>query len=162
MKNLKICLLLFFLAYFYQAARLKGIGEYVNLRTGMPCHLHPTSALYGLGTTPDYVVYHELIMTAKEYMQCATSVDGYWLAELGPMFFSVKETGRSGREKKKQAAEHLQEMEQQMQQAQQKMEVDKLEATQREEALIPKQEILTPGGVTPRRTPSRIPPRIGL
>lgn len=65
-------------AYFYQAARLKGIGEYVNLRTGMPCHLHPTSALYGLGTTPDYVVYHELIMTAKEYMQCATSVDGYW------------------------------------------------------------------------------------
>ncbi len=100
-------------AYFYQAARLKGIGEYVNLRTGMPCHLHPTSALYGLGTTPDYVVYHELIMTAKEYMQCATSVDGYWLAELGPMFFSVKETGRSGKEKKKQAAEHLQEMEEQ-------------------------------------------------
>lgn len=146
----------FFLAYFYQAARLKGIGEYVNLRTGMPCHLHPTSALYGLGTTPDYVVYHELIMTAKEYMQCATSVDGYWLAELGPMFFSVKETGRSGREKKKQAAEHLQEMEQQMQQAQQQMEVDKLEAAQREEALQPKQEILTPGGATPRRTPSRI------
>jgi len=71
--------------------------------------LHPTSALYGLGTTPDYVVYHELIMTAKEYMQCATAVDGYWLAELGPMFFSVKESGRSGREKKKQAAEHLKE-----------------------------------------------------
>lgn len=142
-------------AYFYQAARLKGIGEYVNLRTGMPCHLHPTSALYGLGTTPDYVVYHELIMTAKEYMQCATSVDGYWLAELGPMFFSVKETGRSGREKKKQAAEHLQEMEQQMQQAQQQMEVDKMQAAQREEALVPKQEILTPGGATPRRTPAR-------
>lgn len=128
----------------------------MNLRTGMPCHLHPTSALYGLGTTPDYVVYHELIMTAKEYMQCATSVDGYWLAELGPMFFSVKETGRSGREKKRQAAEHLQEMEQQMQQAQQQMEVDKMVAAQRQEALIPKQEILTPGGSTPRRTPSRI------
>lgn len=142
-------------AYFYQAARLKGIGEYVNLRTGMPCHLHPTSALYGLGTTPDYVVYHELIMTAKEYMQCATSVDGYWLAELGPMFFSVKESGRSGREKKKQAAEHLQEMEQQMKQAQEQMEADKVEAAHREEALVPKQEILTPGGQTPRRTPKR-------
>ena len=34
-------------SFFYQAARLKGIGEYVNMRTGMPCHLHPTSALYG-------------------------------------------------------------------------------------------------------------------
>ncbi|KAH8315474.1 hypothetical protein KR074_003725 [Drosophila pseudoananassae] len=143
-------------AYFYQAARLKGIGEYVNLRSGMPCHLHPTSALYGLGTTPDYVVYHELIMTAKEYMQCATAVDGYWLAELGPMFFSVKESGRSGREKKKQAAEHLKEMEEQMLQAQHEMEERKQQAAQREEQLAAKQEIATPGNATPRRTPARI------
>lgn len=48
---------------------MKGIGEYLNARTGMPCHLHPSSALYGLGYTPDYVVYHELVMTSKEYMQ---------------------------------------------------------------------------------------------
>ncbi|XP_034650939.1 pre-mRNA-splicing factor ATP-dependent RNA helicase PRP16 [Drosophila subobscura] len=143
-------------AYFYQAARLKGIGEYVNLRTGMPCHLHPTSALYGLGTTPDYVVYHELIMTAKEYMQCATAVDGYWLAELGPMFFSVKESGRSGREKKKQAAEHLKEMEEQMLQAQHEMEERKQEAARQEEQMAAKQEIATPGTTTPRRTPARI------
>ncbi|CAJ0824243.1 9390_t:CDS:10, partial [Entrophospora sp. SA101] len=78
-------------AYFHQAARIKGIGEYVNIRTGMPCHLHPTSALYGLGYTPDYIVYHELVMTSKEYMQCVTAVDPYWLAEMGPMFYSVKE-----------------------------------------------------------------------
>nr|GEX99983.1 probable pre-mRNA-splicing factor ATP-dependent RNA helicase DEAH4 [Tanacetum cinerariifolium] len=56
-------------AYFQNAARLKGVGEYVNCRNGMPCHLHPSSALYGLGYTPDYVVYHELILTTKEYMQ---------------------------------------------------------------------------------------------
>lgn len=36
---------------------------------GMPSHLHPSSALFGLGYTPDYVVYHELIMTSKEYVQ---------------------------------------------------------------------------------------------
>lgn len=62
------------------------------MRTGMPCHLHPTSALFGMGFTPDYIVYHELVMTSKEYMQCVTSVDGYWLAELGPMFYTVKES----------------------------------------------------------------------
>ena len=77
--------------YFHNAAKIKGIGEYVNLRTGIPCILHPSSAIYGLGFTPDYVVYHELVMTSKEYMQCVTSVDPHWLAELGPMFFSVKE-----------------------------------------------------------------------
>lgn len=37
----------------------------MNVRTGMPCHVHPTSALFGMGYTPDYIVYHELIMTSK-------------------------------------------------------------------------------------------------
>jgi pre-mRNA-splicing factor ATP-dependent RNA helicase DHX38/PRP16 len=77
-------------SYFHKAARVKGIGEYVNARTGLPCHLHQTSALYGLGFTPDYVVYHDLVMTTKEYMQFVTAVEGEWLAELGPMFYSVK------------------------------------------------------------------------
>ena len=79
-------------AYFHNAARLKGIDEYVNLRNGLPCNLHPTSALYGMGSTPDYLVYHELVLTTKEYMRTVTAVDPTWLAELGPMFFSVKES----------------------------------------------------------------------
>ena len=84
--------------YFHQAARVKGIGEFVNIRTGLPTHLHPTSALYGLGCecstrlchhwtfndnvvpdTPTYVVYHELILTSKEYMTQVTAIDAYWL-----------------------------------------------------------------------------------
>ncbi|KAJ3862517.1 P-loop containing nucleoside triphosphate hydrolase protein [Lentinula novae-zelandiae] len=77
--------------YFHQAARVKGIGEFVNIRSGLPTHLHPTSALYGLGYTPSYVVYHELILTSKEYMTQVTAVDPYWLAELGSVFYSVKE-----------------------------------------------------------------------
>jgi HrpA-like RNA helicase len=52
-------------AYFHNAAKLKGIGEYVNCRTGIPCFLHPSSALYGLGYTPDYIIYHELVYTTK-------------------------------------------------------------------------------------------------
>ncbi|PVF97099.1 putative PRP16-RNA-dependent ATPase [Serendipita vermifera] len=77
--------------YFHQAARVKGIGEFVNIRSGLPTHLHPTSALYGLGYTPSYVIYHELILTSKEYMTQVTAVDPYWLAELGSVFYSVKE-----------------------------------------------------------------------
>jgi hypothetical protein len=46
--------------------------------------------LFGLGYTPDYVCYHELVFTNKEYMRSVTAVDGEWLAELGPMFFSIK------------------------------------------------------------------------
>lgn len=78
-------------AYFHNASKMKGYGKYINLRTGLECHLHPTSSLYGLGHTPEYIVYHELLYTTKEYMQFVTTVDPYWLAKLGPMFFSIKE-----------------------------------------------------------------------
>lgn len=86
--------------YYHQAAKVKGIGEYINLRTSVTVQLHPTSALYGLGYLPDYVIYHELILTSKEYMSTVTSVDPHWLAELGGVFYSVKEKGYSAREKR--------------------------------------------------------------
>jgi len=101
-------------AYFASAARLKGIGQYVNLRTGMPCHLHPTSALYGMGYAPDYIVYHELVMTTKEYMRTVTAVDAQWLAELGPMFFSIKESYKSRMERKKKERDDMAKMDAEM------------------------------------------------
>ena len=61
--------------YYHQAAKQKGVGEYINLRTSVTVQLHPTSALYGSGFMPDYVVYHELILTSKEYMSTVTAVD---------------------------------------------------------------------------------------
>ena len=131
-------------AFFHHAARLKGIGEYVNLRTGMPCHLHPTSALYGMGMTPDYIVYHELIMTVKEYMQCVTSVDGEWLAELGPMFFSVKDSSKSKAESRKKHANEQVAMENEMREAQEKLEQRKKE---KESTFVSSRrtQIITPG-----------------
>ncbi|KAM1796048.1 hypothetical protein ACFX11_036322 [Malus domestica] len=52
-------------------------------------------------TTSDYVIYHELVLTMKEYMQCATAVEPQWLAEFGPMFCHVKESDNSMLEHKK-------------------------------------------------------------
>ncbi|KAL2896739.1 Pre-mRNA-splicing factor ATP-dependent RNA helicase DEAH7 [Bienertia sinuspersici] len=100
-------------AYFHNSAKQKGIGEYVT-RNGMLCHLHPSSALYGSGYTPEYVVYHELLLTTKEYMQCVTAVEPHWLAELGPMFFSVKESDTSLLEHKKKQKEEKTAMEQEL------------------------------------------------
>ncbi|GBG26225.1 ATP-dependent RNA helicase dhx8 [Hondaea fermentalgiana] len=84
-------------AYFVQAARLKSITEYVNLLNGASAALHPSSAICGIGETPDYVVYHELVLTSKEYMRTVTAIDPHWLAELGPMFFSIKGHEHLGR-----------------------------------------------------------------
>jgi pre-mRNA-splicing factor ATP-dependent RNA helicase DHX38/PRP16 len=86
--------------YYHQAAKVKGIGEYINLRTSVTVQLHPTSSLYGLGYLPDYVIYHELILTSKEYMSTVTSVDPHWLADLGGVFYSLKSKNYSGRDKR--------------------------------------------------------------
>ncbi|CDS41401.1 pre mRNA splicing factor ATP dependent RNA [Echinococcus multilocularis] len=101
-------------AFFHQAARIKGLAEYVNLRTGMPCRLHPTSSLYGMAYTPDYIIYHELVMTSKEYMQCVTAVDGRWLAEYGSIFYSVKDQSLSREERQRREDAERAEMEAEM------------------------------------------------
>ncbi|KAL3643182.1 hypothetical protein CASFOL_013997 [Castilleja foliolosa] len=101
-------------SFFRNAARLKGVGEYVNCMNGIPCHLHPSSALYGLDDRPEFVVYNELILTSKEYMQCATSVEPQWLAETGPMFFSVKDSDTSMLDHKKKQKQEKKAMEEEM------------------------------------------------
>ncbi|TRZ00209.1 hypothetical protein DNTS_022588 [Danionella cerebrum] len=148
-------------AYFHQAAKLKGIGEYVNVRTGMPCHLHPTSALFGMGYTPDYIIYHELVMTTKEYMQCVTAVDGEWLAELGPMFYSIKHAGKSRQENRRRAKAEITSMEEEMSLAQEQIRARKEEQERKSNlGSVRAVKICTPGRreetpMTPKRTPAR-------
>lgn len=142
-------------AYFHQAARLKGIGEYVHVRTGMPCHLHPTSALFGMGFNPDYIVYHELVMTAKEYMQCVTAVDGQWLAELGPMFYSIKDSSKTRQDRKKHAIEEMNAMEDEMKRAEDLIKARKDQQEKQAAASVRKTVIATPGRVEPGTPSSR-------
>lgn len=137
--------------YFHHAAKIKSIGEYVNLRTGIPCVLHPSSSLFSLGYAPDYIVYHELTMTSREYMQYVTAVDPYWLAEMGPMFFSVK---AAFGEERRQMFNQKNLMEEEMMKLQ-----SRLSTVKREEAATPviHSKIITPGREkTPRRTPKHL------
>uniref|UniRef100_A0AAX7T9P4 RNA helicase n=1 Tax=Astatotilapia calliptera TaxID=8154 RepID=A0AAX7T9P4_ASTCA len=148
-------------AYFHQAAKLKGIGEYVNVRTGMPCHLHPTSSLFGMGYTPDYIIYHELVMTTKEYMQCVTAVDGEWLAELGPMFYSIKHAGKSRQENRRRAKEEITNMEEEMAMAEEQLRARREEQEKKNNVgSVRAVKICTPGRkeevpMTPKHTPAR-------
>jgi pre-mRNA-splicing factor ATP-dependent RNA helicase DHX38/PRP16 len=147
-------------SYFYNSARIKGVGEYINMLTGIPSNLHPSSALFGLGYTPDYVVYHELIMTTKEYMSCVTAVEGEWLAELGPMFFSVKESYETRLMQRKFEHEEKIQMEKEMTLAEErKKELES--ARDKGRPMVAKRAVATPGyfpkpGTVPKRT------RIGL
>lgn len=97
--------------YYHQAAKRRGLGEYINLRTSVTVQLHPTSALFNSGDPPDYVVYHELTLTSKEYMSTVTAVDPHWLADLGGVFYSVKQKGWSAKDKRVTEVEFSRKME---------------------------------------------------
>lgn len=47
--------------------------------------IHPTSALFQ--KSPEWVVYHELVLTSKEYMRNITKIDPKWLVDVAPSFF---------------------------------------------------------------------------
>lgn len=130
--------------YYHHSAKLKGIGEYVNMFSGMPANLHPSSSLFGMGFTPDYVIYHELVMTTKEYMRCVTAIDGKWLNELAPLFFSIKQGHTTRAERKKETMKQLEKVEMEIQQ-------EKLE---QEAPKISKEKMVTPGRKDPM-TPKR-------
>jgi len=94
-------------------------------------------------------------------MQCVTAVDGHWLAELGPMFFSVKETSRTRQDKKRETIEHIRDMDAEMKAAEEEMRQEKEELLNQEKQNAKKYEIVTPGRLEPN-TPRRLPSRFGL
>jgi len=91
-------------------------------------------------------------MTTKEYMQCVTAVEGQWLAEMGPMFFSVKESHLSHVKKRQNEKQNLSLMESEFGEAIKEDETKLKNLSQIRPAT--KERIATLG--TPRRTPSRI------
>ncbi|KAK4704953.1 pre-mRNA-splicing factor ATP-dependent RNA helicase DHX38/PRP16, partial [Phenoliferia sp. Uapishka_3] len=145
-------------AYFHQAARVKGIGEYQHCRTGVPMNLHPTSALYGLGFLPDFTVYHELVLTSKEYMSCVTSVDPLWLAELGNKFYSVREQNFSERERRAadKAFQTESNAEMQLKEEFAQAQADKEERLRAQKSVSSTPRIAGVGTPLSRRTPRRV------
>jgi hypothetical protein len=50
-----------------------------------PVFLHPSSSLFN--RAPEWCVYHELVLTTREYMREVTAIEPKWLTEVAPSFF---------------------------------------------------------------------------
>jgi ATP-dependent RNA helicase DHX8/PRP22 len=68
-------------------------------------YIHPSSALFN--RQPEWVVYHEIVMTTKEYMREATTIDPKWLVEFAPDFFRLADPTKLSKVKKQQKLEPL-------------------------------------------------------
>ncbi|CAM6098024.1 unnamed protein product [Calypogeia fissa] len=91
--------------FFFHAARKDPQEGYRTLVENQPVYIHPSSALFQ--RQPDWVIYHELVMTTKEYMREVTLVDPKWLVELAPGFFKVADPTKLSKRKRQERIEPL-------------------------------------------------------
>jgi ATP-dependent RNA helicase DHX8/PRP22 len=81
-KNYKIVAKCIAAGYFNNVAKRDPQEGYRTMSEGTPVYIHPSSALFQ--QNPEMVLYHELVLTTKEYMRNVMVVDPKWLLELAP------------------------------------------------------------------------------
>ncbi|PUZ60922.1 hypothetical protein GQ55_4G216800 [Panicum hallii var. hallii] len=91
--------------FFFHAARKDPSGGYRTLADHQQVYIHPSSALFH--QQPQWVIYHEIVMTTKEYMREVTAVDPRWLVELAPRFYRSVDPTRISKRKRQERIEPL-------------------------------------------------------
>jgi len=91
--------------FFRNAAKKDPQEGYRTLVDSQTVYIHPSSALFQ--HQPEWVCYHELVMTTKEYMREVTACDPKWLVEFAPAFFRFADPTKLSRFKKGQKIDPL-------------------------------------------------------
>ena len=80
--------------YFYHTAKLNKGGHYRTIKGNQTVLIHPNSSLFE--ETPRCLLYHELVLTTKEYMRQVIEIDPSWLLEVAPHYYKPKDVDESG------------------------------------------------------------------
>lgn len=104
-KNYKLICKAITAGFFTNAAKKDPQEGYRTLVDQNPVYIHPSSALFN--KNPEYVIYHELVLTTKEYMRSIMVIDAKWLTELAPAFYKPADPNKMTRAKRKEKIEPL-------------------------------------------------------
>ena len=104
-KNYKLICKAITAGFFTNAAKKDPQEGYKTLVDQNPVYIHPSSALFQ--KNPEYVVYHELVLTTKEYMRNIMVIDAKWLMELAPNFYKSADPNKITKQKRKEKIEPL-------------------------------------------------------
>lgn len=91
--------------YFTHAAKKDPQEGYRTVVEGQPVYIHPSSALFS--KNPEWVIYHQLVLTTKEYMRDVMAIDPKWLVELAPRFFKQGDPSKLSKRKLQEKIEPL-------------------------------------------------------
>ncbi|KAK8641652.1 hypothetical protein V6N13_011036 [Hibiscus sabdariffa] len=91
--------------FFFHAARKDPPEGYRTVVENQPVYIHPSSALFQ--RQPDWVIYHELVLTTKQYMRESSVIDPKWLVVLAPRFFKQPDQNKMSKRKHQERIEPL-------------------------------------------------------
>eukprot|EP00963_Diacronema_lutheri_P011309 scaffold1368_cov333-Pavlova_lutheri.AAC.4 len=72
--------------FFMQVAHKERAGHYLTAKDNQVVFLHPSCVL---DKKPDWVLYHEFVLTTKNYIRTNTVVEGDWLIDIAPQYFDM-------------------------------------------------------------------------
>lgn len=75
--------------YFFNCGRLHKTGVYKTVKNAHTVYIHPSSVMFK--EMPRWIMYHELVMTSKEFMRHASVINPMWLSELSPHYFNTSD-----------------------------------------------------------------------
>ena len=76
--------------FFPHSAKLQKDGSYRRVREPQTVYVHPSSGLFG-ASPKKWLMYHELVLTTKEYMRHTTEMKPEWLVEIAPHYYKLKD-----------------------------------------------------------------------
>ncbi|EAL64503.1 DEAD/DEAH box helicase [Dictyostelium discoideum AX4] len=75
--------------FFYNSAKLEKSGLFRTTKHNQSVQIHPSSCLFQ--SPPKWVVYHELVLTTKEFMRQIVEIQSSWLHEIAPHIYKEKD-----------------------------------------------------------------------
>eukprot|EP00771_Trimastix_marina_P000107 gnl/Trimastix_PCT/1112.p1 GENE.gnl/Trimastix_PCT/1112~~gnl/Trimastix_PCT/1112.p1 ORF type:complete len:737 (-),score=283.41 gnl/Trimastix_PCT/1112:659-2833(-) len=73
--------------FFMQIAHLERSGHYLTVKDNQPVTLHPSTAL---DNKPEWCLYHEFVLTSKNFIRTVTEIDPAWLIDMAPHYYDMQ------------------------------------------------------------------------
>lgn len=74
--------------YFMQVAHVERSGHYLTAKDNQAVYLHPSTVIES-ARKPEWVLYHEFVLTTRNYIRTVIAVEGDWIVDLAPHYYDL-------------------------------------------------------------------------
>ena len=72
--------------FFMQVAHLERSGNYLTVKDNQQVHLHLST---NLEHKPQWCIYHEFVLTKRQFIRTVTAIEGDWLLDIAPHYYDM-------------------------------------------------------------------------